>query len=321
MYVENPVIIKVSIAFEQDLFVKDYTAKLVKSLLITGNPKLEEIFAKTRGFPPKPIHLTPLFTHKIDRKKQRKYIEAVYTKYISDKPTAKPPNVDELKPVRIEANREYFFYIGANIKLTNDILLGLSNVNKFVFGKEIVSISQLNYEIEYINVEKEAEEIRSILETSNKGCMRVIFNTPTLLKDPLVIARRKKKKLLLPLPEAILSSSFLMMLIDMGRMRRAFFVRCMRYIKSIFDIPYTALKTANLVWYVYNGELLPALIGYVKYYIDNQVLQLVQKIVEAKYKLDFTNLLSKSIILAQVYGAGDGRATGFGHISIKFPVA
>jgi hypothetical protein len=319
MYMENPVVIKASVTFERDLYVKDYTAKLVKSLLISGNPELGELFSRAMAFPPKPIHLTPLYTHRIGRENQKRYIEPVYAKYIPSKPIAKPPDVNKLRPVRIEAGKEYFFYIGTNIKLMDNILLSLSNVNKFIFGNDVVAINQLRYEIEYVNVEKKAEEIRSILEASNKGYMKVIFNAPTLLKDPLVITRRKKRKLLLPLPEAVLSTSFFMTLIDMGRVRSSFFITCMRYIKSIFDIPYTVLKTINLVWYVYDNELLPALIGYVKYYIDSQLLRRIQKVVEMKHNLDFTDLLSKSMVLAQIYGSGDGRATGFGHVSIVFP--
>jgi hypothetical protein len=51
MYVENPVVIKASVTFERDLYVKDYTAKLVKSLLISGNPELGELFSRTMDIP------------------------------------------------------------------------------------------------------------------------------------------------------------------------------------------------------------------------------------------------------------------------------
>jgi len=59
------------------------------------------------------------------------------------------------------------------------------------------------------------------------------------------------------------------------------------------------------------------MIGYVKYFIDYQVLQYVQSIMEMKYGLDFIKLLSRTLVLAQIYGVGDGRATGFGHVSFE----
>jgi len=224
-----------------------------------------------------------------------------------------------LKPVRIEAGKKYFFYIGTSMSLLNDVLIGLSNVGEYTFGKSTVYIDSLSYEIHYIDVDKESERIASLMEGQGEGVtsIKVTFESPTLLKDPLVIMRRKKKKLLLPLPEAILSVPFLMVLIDKGRTRRSIFLRCMRYVKSIFDIPYTVLKTVNLVWYVYDNEVLPAMIGYIKYFVDNQVLRYAQSIMETEYGLDFIEVLSKTIVLAQVYGVGDGRATEFGHVSFE----
>jgi len=318
----QPIVIKVQVVFERDIFIKDYTAKLVKSLLISGNPRLEEVFARGKNLPPKPIHITPLYTTSLskDGKKKR---ETVYTKYIPKDSTAKPPKVSRLRPVRIETGKTYFFYIGTNLSLLSDVLLGLSNIGKFVFGKWVVDVENISYEIHYIDLEKESEEITNILlknigrNNKERLQVKIVFESPTLLKDPLAIMRKKKKKLLLPLPEAIFSVPMFMMLIDKGRFRSSVFLRCMRYLKSVFDIPYTVLKTVNLVWYVYDNEVLPAMIGYVKYFVDNQILQYVQSITKMKYNLDFMEILSKSIILAQVYGVGDGRATGFGHITIK----
>jgi len=311
MKYSQPAVIKVQVDFKQDIIVKDYTAKLVKSILIMGNPKLKEIFSKGKDLPPKPIHITPLYVE------SEHGIKAVYTKMIPKGSTARPPKFDELKSTKIKAEKKYFFYIGISLSLLKDVLLGLSNIGRFQFGKEIVDIDSIGYEIEYIDMEKESERVRKVLETEAGKSLKITFMSPTLLKDPLTIMRKKKKKLLLPLPEAIFCIPFFMILLDKGRLRRSIFLRCMRYVKSVFDIPYTALKTVNLAWYVYNNEVLPAMVGYVKYFIDKEVLRHAQHIMEMKYGLDFIELLSKVIVLAQVYGVGDGRATGFGHISIE----
>jgi len=312
-----PAVIKVQVVFGKNIFIKDYTAKLVKSLLISGNPELEEIFSKGKDLPPKPIHITPLYiTSTTNDGKEKK--RAVYTKFIPSRSMAKPPSLSKLRPVKIEAGRRYLFYIGTPTSLLSDVLIGLSNVGEFDFGKNIVHIDDLSYEILYVDVDKESEKIINFIEKQGENAsIKVTFESPTLLKDPLVIMRKKKKKLLLPLPEAVFSIPFLMILINKGRLRRSIFLRCMRYIKSIFDIPYTILKTVNLVWYIYDNEILPAMIGYVKYFIDHQILQHAQTMMEIKYCLDFIESLSKAIILAQVYGVGDSRATGFGHIAIS----
>jgi len=212
----TPAIIRAEIILGDTIIIKDYTAKLVKSILINGNPRLKEIFSRGKDMPPKPIHITPLYIVKEGNKK----LQAVYTKLIPRGSTAKPPSLSKLKPVRIEAGKKYFFYIGTSMSLLNDVLIGLSNVGEYTFGKSTVYIDSLSYEIHYIDVDKESERIASLTEGQREGVtsIKVTFESPTLLKDPLVIMRRKKKKLLLPLPEAMLSAPFLMVLIDKGRL-------------------------------------------------------------------------------------------------------
>ncbi len=319
MYLELPSIITVRVVFKNNFLVKDYTGKLVKSILIAGNPRLEELFGRSRGVLPKPIHITPLYQIQQGESTGRNRKRTVYTRFVVKDSVAKPPTINRLKPVEIRAGEEYYFYIAAPMNILNDVLLALSSTGELYFGRETIVIDTLHYEINYVDIEKETIITRKTLENNHTDYLKVTFMSPTLLKDPLVVMRKKKKKLLLPLPDAIFSTPFLMTLIDMGRLRKSIFLRCMRYIKSVFDIPYTALKTVNLVWYVYDNEVLPALIGYVKYFIDREVLAYVQRALETRYKLDFIGVLSKSIVLAKIYGVGDGRATGFGHINIRFP--
>lgn len=321
------VIIKARVRFARSINTKDYTAKLVKSMLIQGNPKLEELFSKSRDLLPKPVHITPLYIYNISGDNRVK-LEAVYTKLVPHdyrRRIAKPPKLSDLKPVRIYAGKEYFFYVGIPITLIDEVLMGLTNFGVFRFGKELVELESLSYELRYVDIEKEKESVLEklleALETSNEeelsSSMRVTFESPALLKDPLVLMRRKKKKLLLPLPEAVLATPFIMVLLDRGKFRNTLFLRCMRYIKSIFDIPYTVLKTVNLVWYVYDNNVLPALIGYAKYYMDLEVLTHIHKMLSIKYGIDFIDLLAETLILANTYGIGDSRATGFGHVTIR----
>ena len=316
MYSENPAVIKVAVTFKHDLLVKDYTAKLVKSLLIVGNPKLEEVFSRGAGQLPKPIHITPLYTIVLG-KDGRERNEAVYARLVLRGSTAKPPSAIGVRPTKLEAGREYFFYVGASATLVSSVLLDLSSADRFFFGNELVAIDRLQYEVRYVEVEREARNLRSLLESPGESYIKVVFESPTLLKDPLAVARWRKRKLFVPLPEAVLATPLLMVLHDKGRLRWSTFLRCARYVKSVLDIPYTALRTVNIAWYVYNNKVLPAMIGYAKYFIDREVLRQAQAVLEARYGLDFLEILSKTVVLAQVYGVGDGRAAGFGHTSIS----
>ncbi|RLE77837.1 MAG: hypothetical protein DRJ52_11005 [Thermoprotei archaeon] len=311
-------VITVRIKFARSFTIKDYTSKLVKTSLIQADSKLEDIFAKGRDLPPKPIHITPLYT--IEKKRGKR---AIYAHVIAKGSTAKPPSVENIKPVTIKANKNYVFYIGSSVALLDTILSALLNLGTVVFGQEIVEISDVDYTVNYIDVDKESEKIKNKLEEicdkkeESTSKLKIVFESPTVLKDPLVIRRKKKKKILLPLPEAILSTPLLMTLVQRGLYKKTLFLRLSRYIKSIFDIPYTALKTVNLTWYVYNNKPLPALIGYIAYFIDCSILNHAQARINIKYRLNLLNLLSEAIVLAQVYGVGNGRAAGFGHISIR----
>jgi len=317
MYTEDPVIVKADISFGREIIIKDYTAKLVKSILINGNPELAKIFKKDKDLPPKLIHITPLYV--VDEDGTNVKIKAVYSRLISGSSSAKPPLLDKIKPVKLEPRRRYVFFIGTSVHLLNQVLTALSNANELFFGNELVEIDSISYEVNYVDFMGEVRSIAKLFRDGDVSSMKVVFSSPTLLKDPLAILRKRKKKLFLPLPEAVLSTPMFMALIDSGRFRSSIFLRCMRYVKSIFDIPYTALKSVNIVWYVYDNEALPALIGYTKYYIDYEVLNHVQRVVESKYNLDFIELLARSLVLARIYGVGDGRATGFGHITLHFP--
>ena len=198
------------------------------------------------------------------------------------------------------------------------MLTGLSHIGYVQFGKGLVWISRLSYDIEYIDVEKEVEKLLCYFTETvvkGEGKIKIIFESPTLLKDPLALGR-KKKKLLLPLPEAVFSVPYFMVMLSRGLYKTTFYLRSMRYIKSMFDLPYTVLKTVDLAWYVYDDRPLPALIGYVIYFIDYEMLNHVQVMMSMKYGLDFLELFAKAMVLAQVYGVGDGRAAGFGHVSI-----
>ena len=304
-------LIRVGVVFENDIYMKDYTSKLVKSLLIAGNPRLVDIFERHHGVP-KPIHITPLFTEVVEGGRRKK--RAVYSGYVSPSDIAKLEDVSRrIKPVMIRSGVEYIFYVGTTQELFPEVVAALGSVDKFVFGAMQVSVAKLSYEVEYVDLGDEAEKIAGKLASSNT--IKVVFESPAMLKDPLAIRREKKKKVLLPLPEAIFSTPVYMVLVNEGKARRSIYVKTMIYTRSVLDTPYTAIKTVNITWLVYRDKLIPGLIGYAKFFIDKEVLSYAQRKME-KYNIDYTKTLAKSIAISRVLGVGTGRATGFGHVSI-----
>jgi len=310
-----PAVIAAEVEFASSFTVSDYTAKLVKTLLITGNPALGRLFERGEGACPKPIHITPLYAEPD---------KPLYPRYVpKDRKRLGPPPKEAVRPVRVEEGRKYLFYVGAPLSLLPDVLAALSNCNDFEFGKRRVRVRDVSYMIKYVDVEGEAKVLASQLERVSEGGgqraeLKVTFSTPALFKDPFAVGRwRKRHKLLVPLPDAVLSVPLYMLLLDKGVYRQSLHLRLLRHVKTVLDLPYTERGTAWLVWYRYGDSLLPALIGYAAYFVDGEALGYAQAATLSRYGLDFTRLLSEALVLAGVYGVGDGRAAGFGHASFS----
>jgi hypothetical protein len=304
---EGPTQIKVFVKFSKSFKVMDYTGKFVKSLLISGCPHIEEVFAKASSFPPKPIHISPLYIH------TEKGIRAVYPRWVPKGYIVKEVvSTAQVKPILIESGRTYFFYVGTSAGLLEKVLQALAGVDRFTFGHFKIAIDDLRYEVDYLDVNKEADKVRKALEDSNY--LKVVFSSPTLLRDPLALYK-SKFRVLIPLPEAVLATPLLMYLLDLGRYRRTLLLKLALFIRSALNLPYSTMETARTVWYVYDNKLLPAMIGYAKYYPNADVIARISTKVQSRYNLDFLDAISKAIALSKVYGLGSGRAAGFGHVS------
>jgi len=313
LHIDSSAIVRVEVVFGADFFTREYTAKIVKSMLIHGSPGLESIFRK--GWGPKPIHITPLYVAGKDPSSGVK-ISAIYTKYVvkEEGGAAKPKYLmQRLRPVKISSGERYIFYIGAPQDLVSEILNSLASVDKVPYGGGNIPVDRLSYEVEYVDLERESEDISGTIASGEVDSVKVVFESPAMLKDPLVVARERKKKIFFPLPEAVFSTPIYMILINEGRLKRNIYIKTLRYIKSVLDTPYTALKTINIAWLIYDNTPKPGLIGYLKYYIDRTTLSIAQEKMK-KQNIDFIKTLSKSLAMSKIYGIGTGRAAGFGHV-------
>jgi len=275
--------IKLVIEYPQKLIYNDYTAKLLKTLLIKANPKLEHYFQPQRGAPPKPIHVTTLF---IEDTKTR----ALYP-HTSD-PRRRP------KPVTLEAGKPYTAYLGARQEAVGEIAEALAILaggieiqhhNKTVVVR-LVEVSQ----IAHLDITNPP----TIIDRETVA-VKAIWATPTIPVNPW--NRETKHRPLLPAP----SYMFAVNALELSHGNQKTYEKLIKIIEKVLQPTHAALKTTKITWYKYENNLLPALIGYTKYMINPNTTQ---------QEIEQINLI---LAHATIMGAGTGRAAGFGHTKIQ----
>ncbi|MEM0368929.1 MAG: CRISPR system precrRNA processing endoribonuclease RAMP protein Cas6 [Desulfurococcaceae archaeon] len=273
-----------------------FTGKLVKSLLIDGNPKLKPFFKKSSGSAPKLIHVTPLYVEKFVNGKIR------------------------LKCIHTFRNKVFFnkfsFYVGfididaknsPSIDNVYNALLNISGRHRFttrVFDVELVSA-------ESIDVEEEA--IRAVESLMEIGKIRLVFSSPTLLRDPF---RSGKYKSLTPTPINIFSTPVYVNLYITRKLNQKLFIKTLVVIHRLLSEPYSIHRTTKIVHVKYEEgkNPIPTLIGYVNLYFNKHY----QNQYTAK-GIDTKTLLKETFATTLTLGTGTSRATGFGHITITTP--
>lgn len=278
-----------------------YTSKLVKTILVRAYPPLEEHFKPVRGSIPKLIHITPLYEN------TSRGVKCIYS-YANCRPSAwmakctGPPRI-------IELNSNYYFYLGLHESLVkhSDIVSALVNYNEcFEFIKQRVCVETMG--IEVLNPHHIAEKI--VEEAlKNKG-VKIIFSSPTLLRDPLKTMR--KHKTLLPTPINVFATPIYLQLHTTGTYRKAVFRRQLLRIHRLFNETYSILNTARVKWVYYTDKPIPALAGFANYRIDENYMKQLET-----HGVDVKKWLIEIFTHAITLGVGTGRATGFGHIEIK----
>lgn len=268
-----------------------FTGKLVKSLLIDGNPALRRFFEKTAGAAPKLVHVTPLYV-------ESSKVRCVH--YFGD----------------VTGNIRYAFYVGF-IEADNydsprfdDVYRALVNVN----GRHRFRDSHLDVEllsVESIDVNRASERVVSDLLRTGK--VRVVFASPTLLRDPF---RRGKHKSLVPTPMNIFSTPVYVNLYLSGRLRQRLFIKALLVLHRLLNEPHSAFRTTRIIKVKYDDgkNPIPALIGYVNLYLNRSYHEHY-----ATKGLSVESLLRETLTTMLTVGTGTSRATGFGHITFTTP--
>ncbi|MEM1528026.1 MAG: CRISPR system precrRNA processing endoribonuclease RAMP protein Cas6 [Zestosphaera sp.] len=277
-----------------------FTGKLVKSLVIDGNPLLKSFFEKVSGSAPKLIHVSPLYIERvINGRKQVKCIHR-YGDVYSNR-TAK-----------------YCFYVGlvessvVRSPTSDEVyraLLDLSGCHQFrthVLHVELLSV-------EAMDVAREARKVMSYLNTLGK--VKVVFSSPTLLRDPF---RGGKHKSLIPTPINMFSTPVYINLFLTGKFRQRTLTRMLITLHRLLNEPYSIYKTVRVMLVKYHEDKnpIPALIGYVNLFLNRHYYeQYVSR------GIDLGVLLEETFSTMLTLGTGTSRATGFGHITITTPTS
>lgn len=275
-----------------------YTGKLVKTILINKLPEYTELFKAVKGNIPKLLHITPLYRVRGNK------IKCIYS-YVPCRSHVLARCKGNPSPVKLEGI--YDFYVGftSNVldhNLFVDRMIDLDT--SFTYMNKKINVSIL--EFEYIDPRDAIEKI--IDNILSKGKLKIIFASPTMLRDPF---RRSRYKSLVPTVMNIFSTPLYIMLHNTGTYSLRRFRRQLMILHKIFSETYSTLKTIQLKWVVYKKKPEPMITGYVNLRMNKDYLDYYWRYIDMREYLK--ELLAHMITL----GVGVGRATGFGHVFIE----
>ncbi|ADI31607.1 CRISPR system precrRNA processing endoribonuclease RAMP protein Cas6 [Staphylothermus hellenicus] len=256
-----------------------YTGKVVKTLLISAEPGLEDVFSA--NYNPKPIAISTLA-----KRVNNKYLY-LWKKSGSD------------VVLKVDPGDIVEFWTGFTEDIASKMVEALTGLD----GLELFNTkwSLLEYNIESYKLPAKPEEVPLDYRLDDAVAVKVEFRTPALLLDPY---KKTIYKRFLPTPGNVFSYN----IGDLLRLTRdKEYIEVVILVNALLNETYTVLKTVKPVKYVYGKKSLPGIVGYAKYMIDWDLL------VETKAK----HLLENLLLHASIMGIGTSRANGFGHVTIK----
>ncbi len=265
---------------DNNVLLPPFTGKVIKSLLIKANPAIEEIFSGR--YTPKPIHVSTL----IRIRDNGRYMY-LWKKYGPEQDIS----------MRLGIGQTAMFHIGFTEDVSHKVIDALMNLD----GVELFNArwNVIEYEVEKINLP--TTDIPRQYSLDDAIAIKVEFRTPTLFLDPYKPSRYKR---FLPLPGIVFSYN----VGDLLRMERGSdYIETINLLNALLNETYSALETVKPIMYIYEGKGYPAVIGYIKYMIDWDLVE----------KTKAQKLLENILVHASIMGIGTSRANGFGHVTIK----
>ncbi|WP_338602957.1 CRISPR system precrRNA processing endoribonuclease RAMP protein Cas6 [Sulfolobus tengchongensis] len=260
-----------------DFITADYTGKFVKAVLVNANPEFEQVFENPSYPTPKPIRITPLL-----RGDDKFPSEAIYPKSFT-KPNGK---------ISISIGGDYYFLVGLRDDLYQQFISALGRLFSgisFKYGEFDVKVKAIGYEqipVDY---------------PLNYNSLIVKFISPTVFNDPfarLAGLKQYKLKRFTPIPPFIFS-------VNVYEMLREKYKRSIVRLGYAFFESHDNLENVKRIWYYYNGNWLPGIIGYAKFIRREKVPREALE--------DFVKIFNH----AQIMGVGTGRGAGFGYAIIE----
>ncbi|MEM1612415.1 MAG: CRISPR system precrRNA processing endoribonuclease RAMP protein Cas6 [Desulfurococcaceae archaeon] len=278
-----------------------YTAKLAKTVLVNILPGLLEHFKPSTGPKPKLVHISPLYINSHDGKTRCIYSYALCKGEDLIKCNESP------KPVVLEGTYNFYFGFHTQVLTPGELLSSITERGSMCFNfmsqrvcTEIMSVDIRN---EYT---RGRELARKVLEA---GSMKIVFSSPTMLRDPLRTSG--KFKTLLPSPFNVFATPVYTILFSKGlssvRRLRTELLRLHR----LFNETYSALGGVKVRWVYYGRRPEPALVGYVNYRVNFEYFDFL------KQGLNVEDWLGEIFAYMLALGVGAGRAAGFGHVELK----
>ncbi len=272
-------VINVGVVVTNPAVLPSFSGKVVKSLLIKSNPLLEKIFRESIGGRPKPIHVSPLGY----RGEKGKLV------FLWKRSDAKN------KVLEASPDIEYFFTVSCTEEIFEMVLeavMSMNNVKLFNTEWIITEIDAKRYKLPDKN---------PIIRLEDAVAIKVMFRSPIQPIDPY---RKSQYKRLNILPGILFSY-------NAGEITRMYrrgpdYWRVLDILNYVLIESKTYWKTVKQVNIIYDNKEIPALTGYVKYWVN------LENTTEEE-KLLVENILSH----AQIIGAGSSRSIGLGHIEIK----
>lgn len=213
----------------------------------------------------------------------------------------------------VKAGGRYSFYVGfaetevvdsPSFDAVYNALLNTTGRHKFgdlVLDVELVSL-------ESIDVLQQGRETVTGLKSTGK--IRVVFASPTLLRDPF---RAGKHKSLIPTPLNIFSTPLYVNLYLSGELSQRVYLTRLIILHRLLNEPHSVHKTTRVVKIRYDASKnpIPTLIGYVNLYLNSSYYDHY-----TRRNINVDAMLEETLATMLALGTGTSRATGFGHVTV-----
>lgn len=272
--------LRIVVVPEKNTIIPPFSGKLVKTLLIRANPSLDQVFS-SRTLNPKPIHVSPLGY--IDNRGRMRFLWKSLKK--------------SSEVMRVVGGMKYFFHVGFEESIEHQVLEVMYRLD----GVEAYGTRWFVEEIDYRTIELPTQNPH--IRISGGDSVVVEFRSPVNIIDPYKKTRYRR---FLPVAGFLFSYN----IGDLARVmqRDELYWKLVNLVNAVLQETHTVWETVNKTYYIYDGKPLPGLTGYIKYYVDEELVK------DDEYlKLLIENML----VHASIMGVGSGRASGFGYVTIK----